>query len=114
MTTLPDAKLYIDGTMRDAEGGKTFDIISPWTGQPVGKAADGSAQDVNDAITAARRAFDDSDWSTNAELRQSLVQKLRDLFEANRERLSDLARNEAGAAIGAVSRAHVAQPLRPE
>ena len=111
MTTLPDAKLYIDGTMRDAEGGKTFDIISPWTGQPVGKAADGSAQDVNDAITAARRAFDDSDWSTNAELRQSLVQKLRDLFEANRERLSDLARNEAGAAIGAVSRAHVDMAL---
>ncbi len=35
------------------------------------------------------------------------MQKLYDLFDANRERLSDLARNEAGAAIGAVGRAHV-------
>jgi aldehyde dehydrogenase (NAD+) len=111
MKTLPDAKLYIDGKMRDAEGGKTFDIISPWTGQSAGKAADGTANDVNDAITAARRAFDESDWSTNATLRHGLVQKLRDLFEANRERLSDLARNEAGAAIGAVSRAHVDMAL---
>ncbi len=58
MTTLPDAKLYIDGEIRDAEGGKTFDVISPWTGQPVGQAADGSAADVEAAIAAARRAFD--------------------------------------------------------
>ena len=107
MTVLPDAKLYIDGEVRDAEGGKTFDVIGPWTGQPVGKAADASAVDVDAAIAAARRAFDESDWSTNVALRVELVQKLYDLFDVNRERLSDLARNEAGAAMGAVGRAHV-------
>ena len=32
MTTLPDAMLFIDGEVRDAEGGKTFDVIGPWTG----------------------------------------------------------------------------------
>jgi aldehyde dehydrogenase (NAD+) len=111
MTTLPDAKLYIDGRLRDAEGGKTFDVIGPWTGAPVGKAADASPADVEEAIAAARRAFDETDWSRNAELRLSLVRKLRDLFEANRERLSDLARHEAGAAMGAVSRAHVNMAL---
>jgi aldehyde dehydrogenase (NAD+) len=111
MTTLPDAKLYIDGRLRDAEGGKTFDVIGPWTGAPVGKAADASPADVNEAIAAARRAFDETDWSRNAELRLSLVKKLRELFEANRERLSDLARHEAGAAMGAVSRAHVNMAL---
>lgn len=107
MTILPDAKLFIDGQLRDAEGGKTFDVIGPWTGAPVGKAADASAADVEAAIVAARRAFDDSDWSTNVEKRVALVQKLYDLFDANRDRLSDLARHEAGAAIGAVGRAHV-------
>jgi aldehyde dehydrogenase (NAD+) len=107
MTTLPDALLYIDGEVRAAEGGKTFDVIGPWTGQPVGKAADASAADVDAAIAAARRAFDESDWATNPALRFELVTKLYDLFDANRERLSDLARNEAGAAIGAVGRAHV-------
>ena len=111
MATLPDAKLTIDGVLRDAQGGKTFDVISPWTGQPVGKAADASAADVDEAIAAARRAFDTTDWSTNVEKRVDLVTKLRALFEANRERLSDLARDEAGAAMGAVGRAHVDMAL---
>ncbi|PBN44067.1 aldehyde dehydrogenase family protein [Sphingobium sp. D43FB] len=111
MATLPDAKLTIDGVLRDAQGGKTFDVISPWIGQPVGKAADASAADVEEAIAAARRAFDTTDWSTNVEKRVDLVTKLRALFEANRERLSDLARDEAGAAMGAVGRAHVDMAL---
>lgn len=111
MTTLPDAKLYIDGDLRDAEGDRTFDIIGPWTGAPVGRAADASAADVDAAIAAARRAFDTTDWSTNVAKRVALVTKLRALFEANRVRLSDLARNEAGAAIGAVGRAHVDMAL---
>jgi aldehyde dehydrogenase (NAD+) len=107
MTLLPDAKLFIDGKLCDAAGGTTFDVISPWTGEVAGKAADAGAADVDAAIAAARRAFDVTDWSTNRELRAALVQKLYDLFDANRDRLSDLARHEAGAAIGAVSRAHV-------
>ncbi len=111
MAILPDAKLFIDGALRDAQGGATFDVISPWTGEPVGKAADASAADVEEAIAAARRAFDTTDWSTNVEKRVELVTKLRALFEENRERLSDLARNEAGAAIGAVGRAHVDKAL---
>lgn len=111
MPILPDAKLYIDGRIRDAAGGKTYDVIGPWTGEIVGKAADASAEDVNEAIAAARRAFDTTDWSTNHAKRFELVKKLRELFEANRERLSDLARIEAGAAIGAVSKAHVDNAL---
>ncbi len=111
MSTLPDAKLFIDGKLCDAKGGRTFDIIGPWTGVPVGKAADATVVDVDAAIAAARRAFDESDWSTNTELRFALVSKLYDLFDANRGRLADLARQEAGAAIGAVGRAHVDMAL---
>jgi aldehyde dehydrogenase (NAD+) len=111
MTTLPEAKLFIDGQLRDAAGGRTFDVISPWTGAPVGKAADATAGDVDAAITAARRAFDETDWSTNREKRFALVKKYRELFEANRQRLADLAVHEAGAALGAVDRAHVSAAL---
>lgn len=112
-STLPDALLSIDGKMTAASGGRTFDIISPWTGEVIGKAADGTADDVNAAIAAARRAFDESDWSLpeSAPMRLELVKKLRALFEANRERLGQLAINEAGAAIGAVNRAHVDMAL---
>ncbi|WP_417621298.1 aldehyde dehydrogenase family protein [Parasphingorhabdus sp.] len=111
MTMLPEAKLYVDGTLRDAAGGRTFDVIGPWTGEVVGKAADASAADVEQAITAARRAFDESDWSTDVDLRVGLVKKLRQLFEEHKPRLVELARIEAGAALGAVGRAHVDMAL---
>ena len=111
MTTLPEAKLFIDGELRGATGGRTYDVLSPWTGEPVGKAADATAADVEAAIVAARRAFDETDWSTNKEKRLALVKKYRELFEANRQKLADLAVHEAGAALGAVNRAHVAMAL---
>jgi aldehyde dehydrogenase (NAD+) len=107
MSILPEAKLYIDGVIRSAENGRTYDVIGPWTGQVVGKAADASAGDVEEAIVAARRAFDTTDWSTNPEKRVALLQKLQELMNANRDRLVLLARHEVGAALGAVGRAQV-------
>ena len=113
MTTLPEAKLFIDGKLCDAEGGRTFDVISPWTAEPVGKAADGSVADVERAIAAARRAFDETDWGSveNKDKRFALVKKYRELFEANRDRLAQLAVHEAGAAQAAVNMAHVNMAL---
>jgi aldehyde dehydrogenase (NAD+) len=108
---LPEGLLYIDGELRRAEGGRTYDNIGPWTGKPVGVAADASALDVEQAIAAARRAFDTTDWSTNHEKRFALVRKLYDLFEANRDRLVDIARHEVGAPLVAVNRAQVANCL---
>ena len=52
---LPEAKLYVDGALRRAAGDKTYDDIGPWTGDVVGKAADASREDVEEAIAAARR-----------------------------------------------------------
>ena len=109
MTQLPDAKLYIDGEIRDAEGGKTFDVINPWTGKVAGQAADASEGDVDAAIAAARRAFDETDWGLpeKKDTRFALVKKLRELFEENKGRIAELARFEAGAATAAVGMAHV-------
>jgi aldehyde dehydrogenase (NAD+) len=107
VTILPEAKLYIDGVVRGATGGKTYDVVGPWTDTVVGKAADASADDVNAAIAAARRAFDETDWSTNHQLRLELVKKLRDLLKANEARLVEICRYEVGAALGAVQAIHV-------
>jgi aldehyde dehydrogenase (NAD+) len=111
MTQLPEAKLFINGELRGATGGRTYDVIGPWTGEPVGQAADATAADVVAAIVAARNAFDNTDWATNHDKRLALVTKFRALFEANRQKLSDLAVHEAGAALGAVSSAHVGMAL---
>jgi aldehyde dehydrogenase (NAD+) len=102
MTILAESKLYIDGVVRRAAGDKVYDVIGPWTGEVVTKAADASADDVEAAIASARRAFDETDWSINHQLRLKLVVKLRDLLKANRDRLADIARHEAGSALGGV------------
>jgi aldehyde dehydrogenase (NAD+) len=108
---LPDAKLYIDGVMRGAADGKTYDNIGPWTGDVVGKAADATAQDVSAAIAAARRAFDETDWSTRHSFRHELMIKYRDLLVANRDKLVEIVRHEVGSAMGAAHSAQVAGAL---
>src|SRR5882757_343797 len=108
---LPEAKLYIDCVLRSAAGGKTYDNIGPWTGQVVGKAADASPEDVNAAIAAARRAFDETDWSTRHSYRHGLMTKYRDLLVANRDKLVEIVRHEVGSAMGAAHSAQVAGAL---
>jgi len=104
---LPAARLYINGEMRNASDGKTYGNICPWTGAVIGESADASIDDVNAAIAAARSAFDDTDWSRNHWLRFELVKKFRDALYASRDKLMQIARIEAGAAIGAACFAHV-------
>ncbi len=106
-----EAKLYIDGKLRGAANGAAYEDISPWTAEPIAVAADGSAADMDEAIAAARRAFDEADWSTNKTLRRELVVKLCEKLTASRERLAAYAHHEAGAALGAVAAAHVDLPL---
>ena len=65
MPDFPTSLLYVDGKLRPAEGGRTFDVESPVNAKIVGQAADATASDVDEAIAAARRAFDDTDWPTN-------------------------------------------------
>lgn len=111
MTLLPTAKLYIDGHLREAENGARYDDIGPWSGEVVARAPDASAKDMDEAIAAARRAFDQSNWATNSALRCDLVKRLSGKLRRDRERLKDLAVIEGGAALGAVAFAHVDAPL---
>jgi aldehyde dehydrogenase (NAD+) len=77
--TVPAAQQLIDGKLVGATGGSTYPILNPANGQEIGVAPDGTAEDVEAAIAAARRAFDETDWSTNTGLR---VRCLRQLHQA--------------------------------
>lgn len=113
MANLSPARLFINGELRDAEGGKFYDVICPWTDAPVNKAADASAADVDAAIVAARNAFDHTNWSSD-EMRQTrfdICKKYLELFQANFDRLADIAVYEGGAARGSVHREQVAMAL---
>ena len=50
----------------------TFPTVNPATEEVLGVAADATADDMGRAIEAARRAFDETDWSTNTELAGAL------------------------------------------
>lgn len=111
MSPLIESLLFIDGQARPAEGARSFDDISPWTGEVIARAADASPADVDAAIEAARRAFDHTDWATNHEKRFGLIEKLLLLFVANRDRLEQITRDEVGAPGGMVMQAQVDNAL---
>ncbi|MFM0291672.1 MULTISPECIES: aldehyde dehydrogenase [Paraburkholderia] len=58
-----EGRAFIDGEYRDADGGRTFDCLSPIDGKLLAKVADSGAADVDAAVAAARRAFDSGVWS---------------------------------------------------
>ena len=102
MPLFPETRLLIDGELCPAEGGATYADVSPWTGQEIGRAADASPRDLDSAIAAARRAFDENEWSRDHQARLVSLRRFADCIKAGRDRLALLARHETGAAGGAV------------
>ena len=80
-------QLLIDGELVTATGDRTFTSRNPATEEVIGEAADATVADVERAIRAARRAFDETGWSTDASFR---AQCMRQLAQALRENLEDL------------------------
>jgi aldehyde dehydrogenase (NAD+) len=53
--------LFIGGQWREPSGGRYFDSVNPATGQPLARVASATAEDVDAAVQAARKAFES--WS---------------------------------------------------
>jgi aldehyde dehydrogenase (NAD+) len=97
MSALPPApQQLIDGKLVAASDGTTYPILNPATGLEIGLAPDGSAADVEGAIAAARRAFDETDWSTDPEFRVRCLRQLHQALLDNAEAFRDLTTAEVG------------------
>jgi phenylacetaldehyde dehydrogenase len=84
-------KLLIDGHWVDAKSGKTFAVFDPSNGQQIAQVAEGGAADIDLAVKAARRAFEDGPWSKlKPTERGKLVWKLGDVLEAHADELAEL------------------------
>lgn len=90
------SSLFIDGKRCEGAAG-TFATVNPATEETLGVAADADAGDMDRAIEAARRAFDDTDWSRKTELRVRCVRQLRDAMREHIEELRALTISEVGA-----------------
>jgi gamma-glutamyl-gamma-aminobutyraldehyde dehydrogenase len=56
-------RIYIDGEFVDAIDGSTFETFEPATGTVLATVAAGGAADIDIAVAAARRSFDEGGWS---------------------------------------------------
>ncbi len=84
-------RMLIDGRFVSAASGKTFPVYNPATGEEMARVPEAEAEDVDRAVLAARRAFDDGPWSTmSTSQRGQLIWKLADLLEANLEEFAEL------------------------
>ena len=99
MSDAPESRLLIDGTLTDARSGKTFPNINPATGRSAGEVADGGVEDMDAAIAAARRAFDETDWSTNRAFRKTVLQQLVDALDRHKDDLRPHVVTEVGCPI---------------
>ncbi|MGD0311319.1 MAG: aldehyde dehydrogenase family protein [Acidimicrobiales bacterium] len=85
----PEPRLLIDGKLAEADGGKTFANVNPATEEELGQVADASGRDMDRAIAAARRSFDDSDWSTDRTFRQRCLLQLHQALVEEREEMRE-------------------------
>jgi aldehyde dehydrogenase (NAD+) len=96
----PETRLLIDGELVGAASGKTFANINPATEEVIGEVADAGPEDMERAIAAARRAFDETDWSTNHTFRLHCLQQLKTGLLAEMEDFKQQIAAETGAPLG--------------
>jgi phenylacetaldehyde dehydrogenase len=101
-------QLFINGQWTDAASGKTFETPNPATGETLARVAEGDVEDINRAVTAARRAFDSGPWSrlTPSE-RGRIIWRIGDLILEHVEELAQLESLDNGKPVAVAAGADV-------
>jgi aldehyde dehydrogenase (NAD+) len=88
---LRDGGLLVDGTWRQAASGETWTHHHPATGEAIGEFPVAGVSDVDDAVRAARRAFDEGSWPTSrATTRIQALRRYADLLREHADELRGL------------------------
>ncbi|MFC5947745.1 aldehyde dehydrogenase [Pseudonocardia lutea] len=95
-TSLEDVKLFIGGRSVDARSGRTFESLNPYTGEPWARLADGGPEDVDEAVAAARAAFEGEWGAMTGFQRAAIMRRCGDAIAAHAERLARLEVNDSG------------------
>ncbi|MCW2614497.1 MAG: putative aldehyde dehydrogenase [Frankiales bacterium] len=105
-------ELYIDGAWRAASDGGRLQVLNPADGSLVGEVAEATVGDVESAIIAARRAFDEGPWAHLPVLeRQQVLRAFADGLEAREAAFTELVVAEAGVTLQLARAAQVRAPL---
>jgi len=95
----PETRHLIDGRLVAASNGGTFENLNPANEEVLGTCSDGTKDDMLTAIGAARRAFDETSWSTDAAFRRRCLVQLAKALQEAREELRAIVVHEAGSPV---------------
>ena len=107
-----EQRLLIDGELVDAASGATYDNVNPATEEVLGVTADAAQADMDRAIAAARRAFDETAWSTDVAFRLRCLRQLDEALGAHAEELRGTVVAEVGAPVALTSGPQLDAPLQ--
>ncbi|MBV9232722.1 MAG: aldehyde dehydrogenase, partial [Candidatus Eremiobacteraeota bacterium] len=103
MSTLVEAtktQLLIGNAWRDAADGRCYEDFNPATGHKIADVADASREDLDAAVTAARRAFDGGKWPTMAASRRAkIIYKMAQLIAERSAEIAAIEVRDNGKAI---------------
>jgi len=101
-------QLFINGQWVDAASGQTFATPNPATGETLANIAEGDAEDIDRAVRAARRAFEDGPWSKmTASERGRIIWRIGDLILEHTDELAQLESLDNGKPFGVAQAADV-------
>jgi acyl-CoA reductase-like NAD-dependent aldehyde dehydrogenase len=103
-------RLLIDGQLVTAD--RVFSSVNPATGEVIGHAPDAGVGEAQQAIAAARRAFDTTTWSTDAAFRVHCLEQLHQALLDHAEELRELTIAEVGATRALTQGAQLDEPIK--
>ncbi len=94
-------RLYIGGELVEPAGTGTIDVINPFTEEVAGTVPEGTNADIDHAVSAARTAFDTTDWSTRpVSERAAILARASALIQGRMDELTQLISTEMGSPSG--------------
>ncbi|XP_033222142.1 mitochondrial 10-formyltetrahydrofolate dehydrogenase isoform X2 [Belonocnema kinseyi] len=104
-------QLFIDGQFINGKG-KPIDTINPHDESLICSVESGSPEDVDHAVIAAKRAFEEGEWSKiSARERGVILFKLADLMEEHKEELASIESIDSGAVYTLALKTHVGMSI---
>ena len=101
-------RLYVGGQWVDALAGGTFPTVNPATEETLTHVAEGRAEDIDRAVGAARKAFEEGPWAKmSGSDRGRLLWKIGDLLEARVAEVAEIETLDSGKTITESSRVDV-------
>jgi aldehyde dehydrogenase (NAD+) len=111
VSSFGEERMLIDGVLVPASDGAVFETVNPATEEVLGGAADATVEDAERALTAARRAFDETTWSTDLSLRVRCLRQLQGAMRAHAEELRALTIAETGSPLFMTRSAQLDDPV---